>query len=574
MGDIMGNFLRTQNTFSFGEMAPEFYASNNSNGLSELKNIDVLESGGLRRRPGLKKISDLSGNAIIVPFPITESDKYLLVLYNLSMDIYKNDEKIATVNAPWGTSDLSQLQYAQRFNKIFFTHPNYAPRVLTKTGSGFSLDTFAFSVNSNVVTNMPFMQFDDASGISITITSSTLGNNYATFTTNADFWTQDAVGEKLYLNNKQWIVSTVQSERIAIVYTNGGYSIPGDPVTEWYEGAFSNKRGWPSCVSFHQNRLVFGGTKFAPNSLWLSKVGDYYNFDAGTGLDDEAIYITLLSAQHHQICTIVSSDKLQILTSVGEWAISNSPLTPSNVNVKQHTTVGSMSTRYLPPQQVESSTVFISESGKDIRELDLDALGENYNATDLCAFSKHLMGEPISMSYNQNRHQLYIVMNDGVIRVLNKYPSTEISAWGTYTTDGEFKYINVLDNMTFVIVKRLNQFSLEKFDESYLNDAETHGFSYKISAFPIIINGHSPKKLRARKISVRVINTKTLFINGYRVELPNQVFSDDNPGYSGDLSVNLLGTENDTMKPLWTISSSEQLPATILSVTIDGAYTI
>jgi len=178
------------------------------------------------------------------------------------------------------------------------------------------------------------------------------------------------------------------------------------------------------------------------------------------------------------------------------------------------------------------------------------------------------------MAYNQNTHQLFVVMNDGVIRVLNKYPSTEISAWGTYTTDGEFKYISVLDNTTYVIVKRSSQFSLEKFDESCLNDAGTYGFSYKISAFPMIINGHNPTKIRARKISVRVINTKTLFINGYRVEIPNGVFSDDNPGFCGDLSINLLGTENDTMKPLWTISSSEQLPATILSVTTDGAYTI
>ena len=73
---------------------------------------------------------------------------------------------------------------------------------------------------------------------------------------------------------------------------------------------------------------------------------------------------------------------------------------------------------------------------------------------------------------------------------------------------------------------------------------------------------------------MRVINTKTLFVNGYRVEIPNDAFADNSSGYSGDLSINLLGTDNDTLKPLWTISSSEQLPATILSVTTDGTYVI
>ena len=179
----MGNFLKTQNSFSLGEISPEFYASHNANGLSELENMDVLESGGVRRRPGLQKIKNVSTGAIIVPFPITESEKYLLVIYNLYIDVYCDDEKIASINSPWTVPDLAKLQYAQRFNKIFFTHPDYAPRILTRTGNSFNLSVFSFNVDENNAINMPLMRFDDAAGISITISSSELGNNYATFTT-------------------------------------------------------------------------------------------------------------------------------------------------------------------------------------------------------------------------------------------------------------------------------------------------------------------------------------------------------------------------------------------------------
>ena len=570
----MGNFLKTQSSFDYGEVSSEFYATDNINGLSCLENVDVLESGGLKRRCGLKKIKNTYNGAIIVPFPISESEKYLLVIYNYTMEIYQNDTKITTVSVPWTSSDLSKLQYAQRFNKIFFVHPDYQPRILTKSDNSFNLTIFAFAVNTDASVNMPFMKFDDAAGISITITNSGLGANYATFTASADFWTQDAVGERLYVNNKQWIVSVVQDARVAIVYTNGGFSLPDSPIDDWYESAFNDRRGWPQCISFHQNRLIFAATKSSPNCLWMSKIGDYYNFDTGTGLDDEAIYVTLLSAQHHQICTIVSSDKLQILTSTSEWAIANSPLTPSNVDIKQHTSIGTVSGTYLPPQKIESCTVFISESGKDVRELDLDALGENYSATDLCLYAKHLMNNPISMAYNQISHQLFIVMSDGTMAVLNKHANRNISGWAKYKTDGDFKYVAVLNNYTYVIVKRSGTNYLEKFDPSCLSDPDSHDFAYKISAFPMIVNGHSPEKLRARKIFLRVINTKTLFVNGYRVEIPNAVYSDDNPGYSGDLSINLLGTDNDTMQPLWTITSSEQLPMTILSVTTDGTYSI
>ena len=115
---------------------------------------------------------------------------------------------------------------------------------------------------------------------------------------------------------------------------------------------------------------------------------------------------------------------------------------------------------------------------------------------------------------------------------------------------------------------------MEKFDDSCLNDAETFGFSYRVSALPMIVNGHAPKKIRLKKISLRVMNTKTLFVNDYRMEIPNYAYDTDSNGYTGDLSMNILGTQIETMEPLWSISSSEQLPVTILSVTTEGRYLI
>lgn len=570
----MGNFLKTQNIFSSGEIAPEFYAVNNIHGVSELENMDVLQSGGLKRRAGLKKIKNIADNSILVPFVINESEKYLLVISESAIAVYSNDTKVATVVAPWHSSDLNKLQFAQRFNSLFFVHPNYKPRILTKTASGFSLANFSFYVNTDTSLNIPFTRFDDTKNISITISISDIDTNHATFTASADLWDNTWINTRLLVNNKQWVIESVQDARVATVFTNGGYSLPGAPLTDWWENSLSDKRGWPMSISFHQNRLVFGGTPLLPNNIWMSKVGEYNNFDVGTGLDDEAIFTTLLSAQHHQISTVVSSETLQILTSVGEWAISNSPLTPSNVNIKQHTSVGSIIDKYLPTQQIEGATVFISKSGNDIRELDMDTLNNKYNATDLCVYSKHLMQNPVSLAYNKSSHKLFIVMQDGYMAVLNKYINTDISAWARYITDGTFKYVAVVDDITYVVVKRGNTSYLEKFDDSCLDDAGQYDFSYKISGFPIIVNGHSPKKLRARKISLRVINTKTVFVNNYRMEIPNFAYDNASAGYNGDLSMNLLGIHYDTMQPLWSVSSNEQLPATILSVTIDGWYLI
>ena len=121
----MGNFLKTQNVFSSGEVAPEFYAINSVHGVAKLENMDVLESGALKRRPGLKKIKNIANNSILVPFVINDAEKYLLVFYDRLLDVYYNDNKIATVVTPWYSADLNKLQYVQRFLCILTMRHKY-----------------------------------------------------------------------------------------------------------------------------------------------------------------------------------------------------------------------------------------------------------------------------------------------------------------------------------------------------------------------------------------------------------------------------------------------------------------
>lgn len=571
----MTDFIKTQNSFADGEVAPEFFAKDNINGLSKLENMDVTAGGGLQRRRGLKSVATLNSAARLIPFSVSETENYLLALTDGHIMVYHEDERIRDMLVPWDFDAISKIQYAQRFGTMIFVHPDYQPYILKKTEDSFSLTGFEFARNdADMTQNMPFMKFDDAADIKITVTANDAGNNYATFTTNKDFWSQENVGERLLLLNNQWQITKYISPTSVQAYTNNQYNIPENPVTDWYEAAFGTKRGWPCSITFHQDRLVFGGSRSWPSGVWMSQVGKHNNFNTGTGLDDEAIFITLLSEQRQQICTVVSSDNLQILTNAGEWAISSKPLTPSVVDIKQHTSVGSIATRYLPPQKIEGATVFISGTKKDIRELSLDALGENYNATDLCTQAKHLMQDPIDISYNDDLRQLFVVMADGNMAVLNQNSALGISAWGRYTTQGKFKSVATVGDTTYVVVERENYNYLEKFSADTLNDANKYDFSYTASALPLRASGHNAKTLRIRKISARVLNTKTIFINGKRAPLPNEIYKEDSTGYSGDIFINLLGSQHNCLKDPWTISSDEQLPTTILSVSIYGCYLV
>ena len=63
-------------------------------------------------------------------------------------------------------------------------------------------------------------------------------------------------------------------------------------TTEWSEQSYSAYRGYPAAVTFHQNRLWFGGTLAQPDGIWGSKSGLFFNFDVGDAEDDDALDLT------------------------------------------------------------------------------------------------------------------------------------------------------------------------------------------------------------------------------------------------------------------------------------------
>jgi hypothetical protein len=572
MGEIMGNFIKTQTSFANGEVSPNFFANSDIHGLAYMENMDVIPGGGIARRAGLKSVATLQSQARLVSFSVSENENYILAITNNSMRIFANDQLVQDIVVPWAASDLHLLQYAQRFGTMIFVHPDYKPQTLLRENGIFKLKEFVFSYNNasdNI--NMPFMRFEDSENITIDLEAVADG---VKLTTNHNFWTADNVYGHLSMLGKTFLIIRYIDEKNVIATCNGVFTYPNAPLSDWAEAVFSYRRGWPTSITFHQNRLVFGGSKSWPGGVWMSCVGQHMNFDTGTGLDDEAIFFTLLSGRRQHICTLISSDNLQILTSEGEWAVSNKPLTPESVDVKMHTSVGSPADIYLPPQSIEGKTIFISKNKKDIRELALDDFGQNYNANCLSTMSAHLINSPIDIAYNKNDKRLFVVMNDGDMAVLNHDESVGISAWGRYTTNGKFYSVAVCNGRTFVVTKRNDSFYLERFDNSEMVDATNKKYTVRAIGMPIMSSGHNVRKMQIRKIVARLHNSKTLFINNWRAELPTEIYADGAIGYSGDVSLNTVGTCRPIVDAPWEISTTDAMPMTVLGVTIYGRYQI
>ena len=104
-----------------------------------------------------------------------------------------------------------------------------------------------------------------------------------------------------------------------------------------YAPAWSSSKGWTTSFTFHERRLYIGGSKSLPTHIWASRVGDYFNFELGEGLDDEALNAELTTDSLNAIQQIFSGSDLQIFPTGGELYIPKAisdPITPGNIMVK------------------------------------------------------------------------------------------------------------------------------------------------------------------------------------------------------------------------------------------------
>ena len=117
----------------------------------------------------------------------------------------------------------------------------------------------------------------------------------------ASFFTQAMVDQFIDVNNgfgRARIVKFTSATKVDAQAEVPFFSTDAIAAGDWtleegFEDAWSNTRGWPRTVTFHEGRLYFGGSYALPSTLFASKVADIFNFKPAEGLDDDAIKVTL-----------------------------------------------------------------------------------------------------------------------------------------------------------------------------------------------------------------------------------------------------------------------------------------
>ncbi|KAF0235059.1 MAG: hypothetical protein FD177_218 [Desulfovibrionaceae bacterium] len=229
----------------------------------------------------------------------------------------------------------------------------------------------------------------------------------------------------------------------------------------WREGAWSTFQGFPSCTTFHQQRLCFGSTAKSPQATWASKTNKYTDFTPGVDADDP-LNLVMASNQVNAVCWMVSTKSLVVGTSGSEWRIgaadSESPLAPATGSAKEETAYGSESD--VQPVKVAGVTLFVQRGARKVRELVYDYQSNGWVAPDLTLLSEDITkGGIVAMAYAQNPDSIvWMVRGDGKLLGLTYNRSEQVVGWHWHDTDGEVESLAVIpsgeNDQVWMIVKR------------------------------------------------------------------------------------------------------------------------
>ncbi len=241
-----------------------------------------------------------------------------------------------------------------------------------------------------------------------------------------------------------------------IHFQNEGQSITitGDLAAddEYQLGAFSDTTGYPACVAFFEQRLVFANTTNQPQTLFFSVSGDYTNFTAGVA-DDSALIYTIGSNQVNVIRYLTSSRVLLVGTSGGEFAVRagsvDAPITPVNTQIKQQAKYGSAD---IQPLVIGATALFVQREQRKLRELVYDFNVDSYIAPDMTLLAEHITeGKIKEMAYQQEPNNVvWCVLENGKLVAMTYRREEDVVAWHEHQIGGTLTDSGTTYNYGFV----------------------------------------------------------------------------------------------------------------------------
>jgi hypothetical protein len=233
----------------------------------------------------------------------------------------------------------------------------------------------------------------------------------------------------------------------------------GVATTRWSEGAWSDALGYPSVVTFFEERLVFGATGYQIQNLWFSQLDDYENFESGVSSSD-ALTVMLASNNVDIIQWFVPTQSILHVGTLGsEWKVETTTTTPY-IKATSQTSFGSSNTQAVPVGEI---ILFIQKGGRKLRQRYYHYEPETWVADEIGLMSEHLLQDGITyMAYADDPDPIvWMVRTDGKLVGVSFDLRRQVVAFHEHETDGSFESIAVIPGTDrdelWAVVKRTTQ---------------------------------------------------------------------------------------------------------------------
>ena len=229
------------------------------------------------------------------------------------------------------------------------------------------------------------------------------------------------------------------------------------PTHNWDEQSFSAVRGYPAAVEFHENRLCFAGTIQEPDAIWMSSIGQFFNFDVGNAEDDDSINLVAATGDVNEIRYLVSNRDLQVFTASAELYVPtflNQAITPANAQIRKQTPYGC---EFVEPQSIDGATIFMQTGGRVAREYLYTDSEDAYTATAVSMISSHLINDfqdlaVVNGAFEKAESYAVFVSSDGYCAVFGSNRAERRAGWMRFTTQGDFHSVVAIDDRLFAAV--------------------------------------------------------------------------------------------------------------------------
>uniref|UniRef100_UPI0031E190B9 hypothetical protein n=1 Tax=Klebsiella sp. TaxID=576 RepID=UPI0031E190B9 len=254
-------------------------------------------------------------------------------------------------------------------------------------------------------------------------------------------------------------VNTRTSATGIVLSDLGGTSATAD----WYEGAFSEKNGFPGAVAIFEGRLWWAGG----DRIYGSYSDAYDSFDDGNNSEDNvagdasAINYSIGSGPVDKVNWLLPLLRLIAGTQGSEASIQSSSygevVTPDNFHIKYPSTRGST---HAGAVVLDNRGIFIHRSGRRVYELNYTSDYYDYASTDLTDLWPECGNSPVTRIAAQRLpdDRIHCVRENGTVAVLVRDPSEDLKAWVVVETDGSVEDVVTLpgdeEDRVYYVVNR------------------------------------------------------------------------------------------------------------------------